>query len=119
MCCLFTGQRMCISRLTHPVKSVLDAFVSISVDRDLLTPQFTRELNPMSIKIKSVKNLPNEPVEFQQLRERFVLCVIRHAKLYRCFRNMINNRSHNWTVSSLSIWIELSPPSLTQAHDYN
>ena len=116
---MFTGQRMCISRLTHPVKSVLDAFVSISVDRDLLTPQFTKELNPMSIKIKSVKNLPNEPVEFQQLRERSVLCVIRHAKLYRCFRNMINDRCHNWTVSSLSIWIELSPPSLTQAHDQN
>lgn len=65
-----TGQRMCIGRLSTPVKSVLDAFVSISVDRELLTPQFTKELNPMSIKIKSVKNLPSQPVDYKQLRDR-------------------------------------------------
>lgn len=61
---------MCIARLTHPVKSVLDAFVSVSVDRELLTPQFTKELNPMSIKIKSVKHLPDEPVGYEQLKEK-------------------------------------------------
>lgn len=59
---------MCIGRLETPVKSVLDAFVSVSIDKDLLTPELARELNPMSINIKSVKNLPDEPVGFAELR---------------------------------------------------
>lgn len=61
---------MCIGRLETPVKSVLDAFVSVSIDKDLLTPEFTKELNPMAIRVKSVKHLPDEPVGFDELKER-------------------------------------------------
>jgi len=64
------GQRMCIKRLGTPVNSVLDAFVSVSIDRDLLTPSLTKELNPMSINIKSVKNLPDDPIDYQELRTK-------------------------------------------------
>lgn len=61
---------MCIGRLETPVKSVLDAFVSVSIDKDLLTPELTKELNPMSINIKSVKNLPDAPVSYEELKEK-------------------------------------------------
>ena len=67
---------MCVGRLETPVKSVLDAFVSVSIDKELLTPEFTRELNPMSINIKSVKSLPDEPVSYEVLRNRWVVYII-------------------------------------------
>lgn len=66
----FVGQRMCVARLETPVKGVLDGFVSVSVDKDLLTDELKKELNPMSIKIKSIKNMPDEPVSYIALREK-------------------------------------------------
>ncbi|KAF6032794.1 KIAA1257 [Bugula neritina] len=69
---------MCPSALCFvwgtPVNSVLDAFVSVSIDRDLLTPSLTKELNPMSINIKSVKNLPDDPIDYQELRTKCHPC---------------------------------------------
>ena len=70
---------MCVGRLETPVKSVLDAFVSVSIDKELLTPEFTRELNPMSINIKSVKSLPDEPVNYEVLRSRWGVYI--HVRL--------------------------------------
>lgn len=72
LCCVCLGQRLCVSRLDTPVKTVLDGFVSVSVDKDLLTDEFRKELNPMSIKIKSIKNMPDEPVTYRRLREKLV-----------------------------------------------
>lgn len=61
-----------MARLETPVKSVLDGFISVSIDKDLLTDEQRKELNPMSIKIKSLKNLPQDPMSYSELKQRYL-----------------------------------------------
>ncbi|XP_067938136.1 uncharacterized protein FLJ43738-like [Watersipora subatra] len=94
---------MCISRLDTPVRSVLDAFVSVSIDKDLLTPELTRELNPLSIKIKSVKNLPDEPVSYETLRKKCHPCSLS----YDFFRHATHTTRRNPQEKNL-YWDDLN-----------
>jgi hypothetical protein len=68
----FLGTKNITARLPQPVSGVEDLFISVSLDKPLLSEEHKRELNPMIITIKSVNDLPDSPLNFEQLRQKLV-----------------------------------------------
>ena len=58
----FSGMKVVAARLEDRNGSVVDGFATISTDVKLLPPRMERILNPMCIKVRSVKDLPNNPI---------------------------------------------------------
>jgi hypothetical protein len=53
-------------RLLDPFGSICDAFATISLDGPLLPDELEKELNPLVVKTKAVKDLPNTPHTYER-----------------------------------------------------
>jgi len=66
---LFTGERTVTFRCESPFRPMCDAYVQVSLDRNLLPDGLERKLNPMVVTVRSVKNLPCNPTSYEKLDE--------------------------------------------------
>ncbi|XP_064422507.1 uncharacterized protein CFAP92 [Latimeria chalumnae] len=63
-----TGDKSVTSRVAKPSPDVLDAFLTVSVDKSLMSIEQELELNPLIIRIISVTSLPTTPVPVHVLK---------------------------------------------------
>ena len=68
--CVTPGTQSITGRLQQPVSGVEDLFITVALDQPLLSEEQKRELNPMIITIKSVTDMPNSPLSFEELRSK-------------------------------------------------
>ncbi|XP_061474116.1 uncharacterized protein CFAP92 isoform X3 [Rhineura floridana] len=80
---LLSGERYVASRLREKSPKIYDAYLSFSVEKPLMTEKQKRELNPLIIKIKSARCLPDTPIPIEELQSS---CVPVYCK-YK-FQNM-------------------------------
>lgn len=66
---LFSGRRYLVERLNEPMTTLDDCLVSINLENNLMSEQQLYELNPITIFLEKISELPNKPIEFQTLRE--------------------------------------------------
>jgi len=66
---LFTGERNVTFRCDSPFRPMCDAYVQVSLDKNLLPSGLERKLNPMIVTLRSVKNLPCNPSSYEKLDE--------------------------------------------------
>nr|XP_006007885.2 PREDICTED: uncharacterized protein KIAA1257 homolog [Latimeria chalumnae] len=67
---LLAGDKSVTSRVAKPSPDVLDAFLTVSVDKSLMSIEQELELNPLIIRIISVTSLPTTPVPVHVLKEK-------------------------------------------------
>lgn len=60
------------NRLENPVPGLEDMFVTLNLNKPLLNEKQKAELNPMIIKIHSATNMPDTPMSYDQLKDRWV-----------------------------------------------
>ena len=70
---LFAGTKSITERLGCKVNGIEDLMVTVSLDKPLLSTEQTKELNPMVIKLCSVSDLPNKPLSYEELNEKYGL----------------------------------------------
>lgn len=83
---LFSGNNYFMERLDQPIDSLDDCLVSIDVENALMSEQQLYDLNPLTIKIQKITNMPDKPLSYEQLRDQ---C----EKAYCCysfFKNSIH-----------------------------
>lgn len=66
----FSGMKSCTTRLDKPSGHVRDLFLTLSVDKNLLSESQRKDLNPMVIQVNSACNMPSVPLSHDQLRTR-------------------------------------------------
>ena len=71
-CCLCAvpGMKSVTGRLQNAVSGVEDLFITVALDQPLLSEEQKRELNPMIITVKSVTDMPNSPMSFEELSSK-------------------------------------------------
>ncbi|XP_072454370.1 uncharacterized protein CFAP92 isoform X2 [Notamacropus eugenii] len=74
---LLAGQKTVMSHAKEKNTKVLDCYLSLTVDVPLMTEKQKQDLNPLTIKIKSVAYLPTAPVPVDQLQK---MCVPVYCK---------------------------------------
>ncbi|XP_042311413.1 uncharacterized protein KIAA1257 homolog isoform X1 [Sceloporus undulatus] len=69
---LLSGERYVASQLKEKSLKILDAYLSLSVEKALMTEKQKQELNPLVIRIKSARCLPTTPVPIEVLQSSCV-----------------------------------------------
>ena len=67
---LFTGCSFIVSRLESTVPAVEDFLVSVNVQNSLMSDQQLSDLNPISIKLEKICEMPDDPISYTELREK-------------------------------------------------
>lgn len=67
---LFANQGIISVQLDAPVKNVQRLEVTVSMATPLMPEHLLRELNPLTITIAKATGLPDQPVSYEQLREK-------------------------------------------------
>ena len=67
---LFAGRSEISVQLTSPAGALQDAKITVSVDGSLMNEKQKLELNPMSILVRGATNMPEQPVAYNELRQR-------------------------------------------------
>lgn len=67
---LFAGYSYLASRITETTSTVEDCLVSVSLENSLMSEQQLIDLNPLSITLQKITNMPNEPVKYNELKEK-------------------------------------------------
>nr|KAG5711366.1 hypothetical protein BaRGS_006063 [Batillaria attramentaria] len=70
MSLLFSGTTSVTSRLQSAVSGVEDMFITVALDQPLLSDELKSALNPMIITVKSVTDMPDTPMSFEELRTK-------------------------------------------------
>lgn len=68
---MFVGLEKVTNRLENPVPGLEDMFVTLTLNKPLLNDKQKEELNPMIIKIHSATCMPNAPMSYDQLKQRY------------------------------------------------
>ena len=58
-------------RLEKPADTVPDMFVSVSVNKPIMSDEQKKTLNPLVIKVHSATNMPHTPLSYDELRLRY------------------------------------------------
>lgn len=66
---LFSGETYLAGRLSEPIPTLDDCFVCVNLENDLMSEKQLFDLNPLTIKIEKLTNMPNTPVNFNELKE--------------------------------------------------
>lgn len=67
---LFGGYNYLIERLDDPIDSLDDCLVSIDVGNTLMSEQQLYDLNPLTIKIEKITNMPDKPLSYDELKSQ-------------------------------------------------
>jgi hypothetical protein len=67
---LFSGIPYYMSRLEDSTATIHDCFLTIAVENNLMSEQQLYDLNPFSIKIEKISDMPNMPNSFKELNEK-------------------------------------------------
>ncbi|CAF0826449.1 unnamed protein product [Brachionus calyciflorus] len=67
---LYSGNNYYMVRLDEPPSTIDDCFITIDVENTLMSEQQLFDLNPMTIKIEKVTNMPNKPLTYEQLKNQ-------------------------------------------------
>lgn len=67
---LFSGCRYFMSRLEQPMPTLEDCFVSVNLETSLMSEQQLYDLNPITIKIEKLTDMPNRPLSYEVLKEK-------------------------------------------------
>lgn len=67
---LFGGYNYLMERLDEPIDSLDDCLVSIDVENTLMSEQQLYDLNPLTIKIEKVTNMPDKPLGYTELKDQ-------------------------------------------------
>ena len=67
---LFAGYKTVTMRLDSSCSSIDDCFLTVNVENTLMSDAQLELLNPFTIKIEKITDLPNEPVPLEVLREK-------------------------------------------------
>jgi hypothetical protein len=67
---LFAGYKTVTMRLDNACSSIDDVFLTINVENTLMSDAQLELLNPFTIKIEKITDMPSEPIPFELLRER-------------------------------------------------
>lgn len=83
----FAGSKTVTARLESPSQRVEDCFITINLENNLMSDQQMELLNPFTIKIEKINDLPDKPVSFRELSEKCepVYCTYQFCRepLYR------------------------------------
>ncbi|XP_070557636.1 uncharacterized protein [Ptychodera flava] len=94
---LFSGVKSVTNRLDKPVQGIEDVFITVSLDGPLMSEEQKQELNPLVIKVNYATNLPNTPINYDEL-DRKCLPVYCKYKFYKQPEHRSIGRSHTDTV---------------------
>jgi hypothetical protein len=67
---LFAGYSYLASRLTGPTATIDDCIIAINLENNLMSEQQLIDLNPLSITIQKITDMPNQPINFNELKEK-------------------------------------------------
>ena len=67
---LFAGDHYLMTRLEETLPTIDDCFLNITLENSLMSEQQLYDLNPMTIKIEKVSNMPDKPISFKSLKEK-------------------------------------------------
>jgi hypothetical protein len=67
---LFADYKFVTVRLDNPIQKLEDCFVTITLETNLMSERQLKALNPMMIKIDKIIDLPEKPVNFNELKEK-------------------------------------------------
>lgn len=67
---LFSGESYLGARISEPISTVEDCIISINLENSLMSENQLYDLNPLTIKIEKLTNMPQKPVNFPELKER-------------------------------------------------
>ncbi|XP_032228067.2 uncharacterized protein LOC5503934 [Nematostella vectensis] len=70
MSLFFSGMKSMTTRLEKAAGQIQDLYLSVALDKQLLSQSQKQELNPMVIKVCSASSMPNKPLNFKQLSEK-------------------------------------------------
>ena len=64
------GTQIITERLEKPINEVCDVFFTVSLNGPLMTEEQRHKLNPLVVKVHSATNMPNSPLDYEELRLR-------------------------------------------------
>ncbi len=67
---LFAGYTCLASRMIETTSTIEDCLVSINLENSFMSEQQLVDLNPLSIIIQKSTNMPNDPVTYNELKEK-------------------------------------------------
>jgi hypothetical protein len=67
---LFSGCNYYMSRLEQPMLTLDDCLVNISLENSLMSEQQLYDLNPLTIKIEKLSDMPDKPLDLDTLRDK-------------------------------------------------
>ncbi len=70
MKCLFSGIPYYMARLEDSTSTMHDCLLTVAVENSLMSDQQLYELNPFSIKIEKLTDMPNAPNSYKELNEK-------------------------------------------------
>ncbi len=66
---LFSGESYIAARITETTPTIGDCILSVQLENSLMSDDQLYDLNPMTIKVEKLTNMPNKPVPFNELKE--------------------------------------------------
>lgn len=70
---LFTNSTLVSGKLKHPVGTLEDVVVIITLDKPLLSEHQRQMLNPMILTVASAIDMPDNILSFEELKKRHVI----------------------------------------------
>jgi hypothetical protein len=67
---LFSGESYLGARINDPISTLEDCIISINLENSLMSENQLYELNPLTIKIEKLTNMPQKPVSLSDLKEK-------------------------------------------------
>lgn len=67
---LFSGETYLGARINEPISTVEDCIISINLENNLMSENQLYDLNPLTIKVEKLTNMPQKPINYQELKER-------------------------------------------------
>ena len=83
---LFSGESYLGGRIEEPTSTIDDCIISINLENSLMSDAQLYDLNPLTIKIDKLSNMPDKPVGFSDLRQ--------HCLPVYCSYNFMNYPLH-------------------------
>ncbi|CAH1783576.1 unnamed protein product [Owenia fusiformis] len=93
----FAGVKTVTRRLEDPVHGVDDVFITVNLDKPLMSEEQRMQLNPMIIKVHSATNMPNSPITQEELKLRCHPCYVQY-KFFRQPTHKSVGREHDTSV---------------------
>ena len=66
---LFSGESYLGARIVEPVSTIEDCIICVNLENSLMSDNQLYDLNPLTIKVEKLTNMPKKPISYAELKE--------------------------------------------------